>query len=192
MHAVADPTDTRHRLLEALLTVIAAKGYAATTIADLAAEARVSKRSFYEQFDDKADALIALYEAATRQSLDVLRRAVDPGRDWHDQLEQVLATYFETLSRNPPLLRTLFVEIMALGPRGLAVRRRNTQALAAFIVEVTGPALPAPLALAIVGGIHEWVLQAVEADTVASLPTLVQPAAQLVRAVVDQAPVKAR
>lgn len=184
--AVAAP-DTRRRLLDALATVIAAKGYTATTIADLAAQARVSKRSFYEQFADKPDALIALYEAATRQSLDVLRRAIDPTHDWHGQLERALAAYFDTLACNPPLLRTLFVEIVALGPRGLAARRRSTDALADFIVQVAGPSLAKPLALAIVGGIHEWVLQAVEADEVATLPALVGPASQLVRAVVDAA-----
>jgi len=186
MDSATAVADTRRRLLDALVAVIATKGYASTTIADLAAGAHVSKRSFYEHFADKADALIALYEAATRQSFEVLRRAIDPARDWHGQLDQALAAYFATLACNPPLLRTLFVEIVALGPRGLAARRRSTEALAGLIVEVAGPALPKPLALAVVGGIHEWVLQAVENDAVATLPSLVGPASQLVRAVVDQ------
>lgn len=186
MNTLTDPTpDTRRRLLDALAAIIASKGYAATTIADLVAEARVSKRSFYEQFSDKAEALLALYESATRQSFAVLRAAIDPARDWHDQLDQALVAYFATLASNPPLLRTLFVEIMALGPRGLAVRRQSAEAFADFIVQVAGPSLPKPLALAIVGGIHEWVLQAVEADAVAGLPALTAPAARLVRAVVD-------
>ena len=181
------PKETRRRLLDALATIIATKGYAATTLADLAAEARVSKRSFYEQFSDKAEALLALYESATQQSFAVLRAAMDPARDWHGQLDQALRAYFETLASNPPLLRTLFVEIMALGPRGLAVRRQSAETFADFIVHVAGPSLPKPLALAIVGGIHEWVLQAVEADAVDGLPRLTAPAASLVRAVVDAA-----
>lgn len=186
MSTATETSDPRRRLLDALATVIAAKGYAATTIADLAAEAHVSKRSFYEHFDDKAQALIALYDAATHQSYEVLRRAIDPARDWHDQLDQALAAYFDCLARRPQLLRTLFVEIMALGPPGLAARRRHSSAFADFIVSVAGPSLPRPLALAIVGGIHEWVLQAVEQDAVATLPALVAPASQLVRAVVDR------
>jgi AcrR family transcriptional regulator len=184
-------SDTARRVLDALAVVIADKGYGATTIADLAAAARVSKRSFYEHFDDKADALIALYESATRQSFAVLQGAIDPARDWHVQLDAALAAYLGTLAANPPLLRTLFIEIMALGPRGLAARRRATEAFADFIVQVVGPALPRPLAVAIVGGIHEWVLQAVEADAVATLPALCGPASQLVLAVVDAVPAKA-
>ena len=57
---------------------VSAKGYAATTIADIAAEAGVSKRTFYEHFDSKAECLIALYEAASRQALQVLKGAIDP------------------------------------------------------------------------------------------------------------------
>ncbi|NRF68253.1 TetR/AcrR family transcriptional regulator [Aquincola sp. S2] len=178
-------TDHRRRLLDAMAHAVAGKGYAAVTIADLAAEARVSKRSFYEHFADKAECLIALYEAASRQSLEVLRTAIDPHRDWHQQVEHSLKAYFETLACNPPLLRTLFIDIIALGPDGLAARRRTTQHIAELIVEVTGGSLPRAMAVAIVGAIHEWVLEAVEQDRVARLPELVGPAARLVRAVVD-------
>ena len=62
------PTDSRndhrHRLLDAMADAVAHKGYADTTIADLAAGARVSRRTFYEHFSSKEECLIALYEAA--------------------------------------------------------------------------------------------------------------------------------
>ena len=181
----APAPDHRRRLLDAMAQAVAGKGYAAVTIADLAAQARVSKRSFYEHFADKAECLIALYEAASHQSFEVLRQAIDPARDWHEQVEQALQAYFETLACNPPLLRTLFIEIVALGPQGLAARRRTTRQFADFIVGITRSSLPLAQATAIVGGIHEWVLEAVEQDRVAQLPALVKPAARLVRAVVD-------
>lgn len=179
------PTDHRRRLLDAMAQAVATKGYGAVTIADLAAEARVSKRSFYEHFADKSDCLVALYDAASRQSLGVLRQAIDPRHDWHAQLEQAMTAYFGTLACNPPLLRTLFIEIFAIGPAGLAARRRSTQSFADFILSVVGPGLAPELAVAIVGGIHEWVLQAVEQDRVAELPQAVAPAAKLIRAVID-------
>ncbi len=184
----ADTADHRRRLLDAMARAAAGKGYPAVTIADLAAEARVSKRSFYEHFSDKADCLIALYEAASQQSLAVLRQAIDPTRDWHAQVEQAMGGYFALLTGNPALLRTLFIDIMALGPAGLAARRRANQRFARFIVEVVGPGLPMAQAVAIVGGIHEWVLEAVEQDRITQLPALAGPAARLVRAVVDHPP----
>jgi len=184
----ADPADHRHRLLDAMAQAVAAKGYAAVTIADLAAEARVSKRSFYEHFSDKADCLAALYDAASRQAFKVLREAIDPRRDWHAQVEQALAAYLGALAANPALLSTLFIDILALGAPGLAARRRNTDLLADFIVQVAGPGLQRHQAVAIVGGIHEWVLQAVEAGQAAALADLAGPAARLVRAVIDARP----
>ena len=56
--------DHPSRLLQGLAQSVAAKGYADTTIADIVREAGVSRRTFYEHFDGKPAALIALYESA--------------------------------------------------------------------------------------------------------------------------------
>lgn len=184
--------DHRRRLLDALAAVVARKGYAEATIADVAAEARVSKRTFYEHFEDKAAALLALYEAASTQSMTALTGALDPGQDWHGQAERAIQAYLSTLACNPPLLRTLFIEILHLGPRGLAVRRRVNEQIAGFIVQVVGgradrpssPLLPT-MAMAIVGGINELILQAIEQETVDRLAELAPAASVLVRSVID-------
>jgi len=189
-----DTADHRRRLLDAMSHTVATKGYADTTIADLAAEARVSRRTFYEHFNDKAQCLIALYEAASAQALHVLRGAIDPQRDWHDQVEAALAAYLDTLAGNPKLLRTLFIEILGLGAAGLAARRRANRQIAQFIVDVVdGPGAKPPraqplgeqLALGIVGAINELILQAIEEDRVERLAELTQTAARIARSVID-------
>jgi AcrR family transcriptional regulator len=196
--AVVSPSsaDHRRRLLDAMSHAVARKGYAETTIADLAAEARVSRRTFYEHFESKAECLIALYEVASNQALNVLKGAIDPEHDWHTQVEQALGAYFSTLACNPVLLRTLFIAILGLGPVGLAARRRANQRLADFILDVVnGPSarpprarpLQASFAMGIVGAINELVLQAIEQDRVERLPELTDTAAQLARAVIDGA-----
>lgn len=192
VNAAADTpyADHRRRLLDAMSHAVARKGYADTTIADLAAEARVSRRTFYEHFETKAECLIALYEAASEQALQVLRAAIDPQRDWHTQVEQAMGAYLSTLACNPVLLRTLFIAILGLGPEGLAARRRVNRQLADFIVEVVNcspRAEPLPLAFAmgIVGAINELILEAIEQDRVADLPQLTHTAARLARAVID-------
>ena len=188
---VAALNDHRRRLLDAMSHVVARKGYGDATIADLAAEARVSRRTFYEHFDTKAECLIALYEVASEQALGVLRAAIDPSRDWHTQVEQAMGAYFATLACNPVLLRTLFIAILGLGAEGLAARRRANQRLADFILEVVnGPSskpLPAAYAMGIVGAINELVLQAIEQDRVRDLAELTETASQLARAVIDGA-----
>lgn len=190
---VANATEHRARLLEGMARAVAAKGYADTTIADIVREASVSRRTFYENFSDKSGCLIALYEAASGNALAVLRRAIDPASDWKTQVEQALSAYLGVLARNPVLLRTLFVEILGLGAPGLAARRHATRALADLMVDVvntrTGERprqtpLDPTIAVAVVGGINEMVLDAIEQGRAADLQALVRPAAALLQAVV--------
>jgi AcrR family transcriptional regulator len=182
-------TSHRRRLLEGMAHAVAAKGYAETTIADIVREAAVSRRTFYEHFTTKAECLIALYEAASHNALNVLRAALDPERDWQDQVEQAMTAYLGGLSVNPVLVRTLFIEILGLGPDGLAARRRANDEITDFMLQVinsnrgTRRPLSREMAMAIVGGVNELVLHAIETGRVEQLPQLAPPAIQLIRAV---------
>ena len=187
-----DANGHRRRLLEGMGRAVAEKGYGDVTIADIVAAAGVSRRTFYEHFKTKAQCLIALYSAASTNALDVLRNAIDPSHEWETQVERAISAYFDCLAQNPVLLRTLFIEILGLGVEGLAARRRVNQALADFMLHVINvpararrnkPPLQADMAMAVVGGINELVLEAIERNRTDRLQELVSPALQLVRAV---------
>ena len=189
-----DAVGHRARLLDGMARCVADKGYAETTIADIVRQASVSPRTFYEHFGDKAECLMALYLAATDEATAALRAAINPNSDWEAQVEQAMAAYLAALARNPVLLRTLFIEILGLGASGLAVRSRVHQQLAALLLEVVNQRpgarlrkspLQPTMALAVVGGIHELVLQAIEQERVHELHTLVAPASALLRAVIS-------
>lgn len=184
----ADPAVHQHRsrLLEGMARVVADKGYADATIADIVRAASVSRRTFYEHFATKADCLIALYEAASRNALKVLRQAIDPGHDWEQQVERAIAAYLGCMAANPVLMRTLFIEILHLGPEGLAARRAVNREIAEYMRGVVH-GVPAELAMAVVGGIHELVLQAIEDGRVAELPAITRTAVALVKAVAHRA-----
>ncbi|MBW8718202.1 MAG: TetR/AcrR family transcriptional regulator [Variovorax paradoxus] len=174
-------------MLEGMARAVAAKGYADTTIADIVREAAVSRRTFYEHFTTKSECLIALYEAASKLALRAVSEAFDPAQPWHAQVERAITAYFDYLAQDPALLRTLFVEILGLGMPGLAARRRVNGEIAGFIQAAinSGPAahLTSEMAMTVVGGINELVLQAIEQDRVGELGQLVPPATRLVRAV---------
>jgi AcrR family transcriptional regulator len=180
----------RSRVLEGMAQAVSRKGFADTTIGDIVAEASVSRRTFYEHFDSKAECLIALYEAASHNALKVLRGAIDPAHGWQTQVDSALRAYLGCLASNPALVRTLFVEILHLGAQGLAARRRVNREIADFIVEKVnrggGPAVTPKLAMAIVGGINELVLEYIEQDKVSKLEELVEPSSKLVHAVTGQ------
>lgn len=182
--------EPRSRLLEGMAHAVARKGYGETIIADIVGQAGVSRRTFYEHFNSKAECLIALYEAASHNALRVLREAIDPSHEWQTQIDDALTGYLGCMAANPVLLRTLFIEILHLGPEGMAARRRVNQEIANFIQGVVNtsvpagapPALTPTMAMALVGGINELVLEYIEQDKVAKLEQLVAPASQLVRA----------
>lgn len=187
MHDWALSTATREhrsRLLQGMAEAVAVKGYGETTIADVVREAGVSRRTFYEHFSGKAECLVALYEAASRNALRVLREAIDPAHGWEEQVERAIAAYLQCMAGNPVLMRTLFVEILALGPEGLEARRGVNREIADYMVAVVdAPHVTPQLAMAVVGGIHELVLQAIEDGKVDELPELTATAAALVKAV---------
>ena len=183
----------RHRLLEGMAHAVAAKGYGDTTIADIVREASVSRRTFYEHFSTKAECLIALYEASSHNALKVLRDSIDPAHEWQAQVEHALTAYLGCMAQNPVLMRTLFIEILGLGAEGLEARRRVNREIAELVLAVVngegsrqeGVPLTADMAMAIVGGINELILQYIEQDRVAQLVELVDPGSRLVRAVTE-------
>lgn len=190
--AEGPPNEHYARLLQGMAQAVAAKGYADTTIADIVREAAVSRRTFYEHFSTKTECLIALYETASHLALQAVSEAFDPAQPWHAQVEQAMTAYFDYLAQDPVLLRTLFVEILGLGMPGLMARRRVNDEIANFIqVAINssgaeeGPAahLTSEMAMTVVGGINELVLQAIEQDRAGDLRELVAPATRLVRAV---------
>ncbi|MEJ8838910.1 TetR/AcrR family transcriptional regulator [Ramlibacter sp. AN1133] len=187
--ALSTSQEHRGRLLRGMAAAVAVKGYADTTIADIVREASVSRRTFYEHFHDKAECLIALYEAASRNALRVLREAIDPAHGWEEQVERAIRAYLECLASNPLLLRTLFVEMLGLGSEGLEVRRKMQREMADFLLQLVNAgtsreaAMAPEIAMAVIGGMHELVLQAIEDGRLEELPALTATATRLLNAV---------
>ena len=91
------------------------------------------------------------------------------------------------VAADPALLRMLFVEILGLGLTGLAVRRETNLRIASFIQAAAmsdeTPLMSERLAMTVVGGINELILQAVEQGLPQDLRELVAPSTQLIFAV---------
>ncbi|MGI5237354.1 TetR/AcrR family transcriptional regulator [Dactylosporangium sp. CA-139066] len=167
--------ELRQDLTGGLAEAIAGKGYAATTIADIVMHARVSKRTFYEHFADKEACLMALYEQGCEQLLAVVRTAAGAGgqtgegrEGWKELINGGVTAYLTALESMPAVTRTLLVEIQAAGPKAFRLRQQMQRRFADALVEVVeearaaDPAIPALsplLAIALVGGVHEMMLQ---------------------------------
>jgi len=183
----------RQKLVGGLTEAIADKGYAAVTIADVVRHARVSKRTFYEHFADKEECFLAAYRAASDDILAAI--AAEAARvelPWSERVHAAASAYFAALESQPALTRTFLLEIHAAGPRALAVRREIHQRFADLLRRLVSAArkddarigpLSAAMATAIVGGINELVLVALEKGATRKLHELAGTAEELVRAV---------
>jgi AcrR family transcriptional regulator len=105
----------RGRLICAVADAVAAKGYGATTVADITDLAGVSRKTFYEHFDDKQACFLASYDAGAAAILDAMTEAIDPADDWEQILDAVLSTWLEFLQSDLAFTRAYLIEFWAAG-----------------------------------------------------------------------------
>jgi AcrR family transcriptional regulator len=113
----------RARLLGAMATVVAGKGYAATTVADVVRTAGVSRSTFYELFASKEACFLDAYNQGVEDLLGAVREAVHeaPG-DWRAQLRAGIRAYLAQLARMDHVARMYIDELHAGGAAALAAR----------------------------------------------------------------------
>ena len=66
----------RGRLLAAMAEVVAPKGYGAVAVRDVIARAGVSRKTFYEHFDNKEECFLAAYDAGVASMLAAIGDAI--------------------------------------------------------------------------------------------------------------------
>ena len=186
----------RVRLMIGMAEAVAEKGYAATTIADVVRHASVSRRTFYEHFEDKEACFLAAYEGAAALILDIVARAAGREGPWEERLMGGLSAYLDAMVEEPALTRVFLVEILGAGPRALERRREVHERFASLqraMVEALRADHPElaqlspPMSIALVAAINELVLLAVEeAPDAERIDALRETAAELLRAVIGR------
>jgi AcrR family transcriptional regulator len=158
---IFDPRSQRERLLDAMARTVSRNGYAVTSVADVLDAARISRRTFYEQFADKEDCFLAAYDAIAGVCTKRVAAAYRAGTSWEDALARALEALLETLAAEPDFARLAVVEALAAGPRAFARRDETLRRFGALIDDVgmrAGARAPAGLvAQAIAGGMAELV-----------------------------------
>ena len=123
MSAVDIASDQRARLLAAMANVVAAKGYAATTVADVVRDAGVSRSTFYELFASKEACFLTAYNEGVDDLLQAVREAVHEAQDdWRAQLRAGIRAYLARLARPDHFARVYIDEIHAAGAAALEAR----------------------------------------------------------------------
>jgi AcrR family transcriptional regulator len=135
-------TAQRERLLAATTELLAARGYRGLTPGEIASRAGVSLAAFYENFQNKDEAVFAGYQ----RFIDVLLRRVTDvdtaGKDRPQLVREILAAYLDTLQDDLVVARAYQVEIDALGTVARHHRRDSLRLFATYIRELVAQRSP--------------------------------------------------
>jgi len=169
--ALFDEDVNRDRLLRAMGDSLMEKGFAGTVVADIVKRARVSRRTFYEEFVDRGDCFIALCDRTTDVAREVIAVAADPELSWEEQSTRAVDGYFAFMTIEPLLTRAMLFEVYALGERGLASHRETHHKFTEQLLELANRAretddsireISYASAAAVVGAIYQLIQMATE------------------------------
>src|ERR1022692_2371058 len=123
----------RARLLAGAVRAVDRFGYTRTTVSEITAHAHVSRRTFYELFDNSEDCLAAMLDDAVERVRVLLAKSVDDGAGWRERVREGLGAILGFLDREPVLARVCIVESARGGQRILEAREQILTELAGAI-----------------------------------------------------------
>jgi AcrR family transcriptional regulator len=177
----------RRRALAAMAEAVGEQGYPETTVRDVLQRARMSRRTFYELFDNREQCFLAAYDQAREEALARLDGAERPESGCR-HLTTVLKELFEYLAARPHFARLLVVEPVAAGAPGLERHERTMRELADRLARSrprTSDGLGSDELLlrceASVGAVHRVVAARIVQGRAGDLPSLAMELGGLVR-----------
>jgi AcrR family transcriptional regulator len=173
-------SERREAMLAAGLELFGTKGYAATTVEEVCRLAYVSSRSYYEEFDNRLDLLVAVGEqiiagaffAWTDMELPADLVVQPETGVSSDRLHAGVSALVHALVDDPRVARIAFIETVGIDPAHEALRRRLLGVFPAWLQAYLSAHFEArgisssrqrSLTMGVFGAVHElltdWVLQ---------------------------------
>ena len=152
----------RQRILGAIAQVAAERGAANVTVAHIVARAGISRRTFYELFEDREACLLAALDEAVEMATAVVVPAYEAQTRWRERIRAGLAALLVFLEEEPGLGRLCVVEALGAGDRALERRARCMALLIEAVdsarAEMSGGKQPPPMtAEGVVGAVFSIV-----------------------------------
>lgn len=167
----------RERLLSASAKVCAERGYDATTVATILAEAGVGRETFYELFEDRRDCVLAAHQVLLDDLIERVRIAYAGPGEWVERCRATIHTLLDWFAADPLAGRFLLVELPAVGPEFHERFEAGFDRFVEVIDAGLDPDLPAsdplPATSLAVGAAISRVYGEVAAGRTAELPALV-------------------
>lgn len=106
----------RRRIVDAMIASCAEKSYAATTISDIVARARISRTTFYKRFADKRECFDAAVQMSVRELADAVAAAPSPSDPPAETIRKGTSALLGELARKPELGQLLTADAIAVEP----------------------------------------------------------------------------
>jgi AcrR family transcriptional regulator len=171
----------RSRMLTAMVQEISERGAANVSVAHVVGRSGVSRRTFYEIFDDREDCFLAAFDDALEHVVANVIPAYEQSGSWRVKMRAALTALLECVDYDPATGRLLIVESLAAGPQALERRQSVLAQIIPAIEEGQGESktaadLPPLTAEGVAGGVLS-VLHArlTEKNVEGSLLDLVNP-----------------
>jgi AcrR family transcriptional regulator len=145
-------------MITAMIEVVAQRGRPDATVAHVVERSGVSRRTFYEIFDDFEDCFLAALDQSLARAGERVLGAHPPSQKWRARTRSALVALLEFIEDQPAMARLCIVETLGAGP---LVHKRRTRTLAAMIAAVdegrteskSAATLPPMTSEGVVGGV---------------------------------------
>ncbi|HEY8304673.1 MAG TPA: hypothetical protein VIG42_08825 [Solirubrobacteraceae bacterium] len=147
----------RARMVAAMIDVVSERTRANATVAHVVARSGVSRRTFYEVFDDFEDCFLAALDQSSARAAEYMLGDYDPAARWRVRIRVALVGLLEFFDDEPAMGRLCVVETLGAGRRVHERRMRIVDAITAVVDEGRAEAkasnsLPPLTAEGVVGG----------------------------------------
>ncbi len=123
-------------MLTAAAQVVAEEGYAGMSVARVAARAGVSRRTFYDLFEDRQDCFLAVFDDGVARAGEMAGAAYGGAQaSWRERVRAGLGALLGFFDDEPVLGSLLVVDALGAGPRVLARRAQVMETLAWIVDE---------------------------------------------------------
>jgi AcrR family transcriptional regulator/DNA-binding MarR family transcriptional regulator len=121
--------------LSSVVAVVSEEGYARMTVARVTGRARLSRRTFYDLFDDREDCFLATFDEAVAKLASEVVPAYGGGGRWRERVRAGLGAFLEALDANPGLASLVVVDALGVGVRVMERRAGVLSVLQAVVDE---------------------------------------------------------
>ncbi len=167
----------RERMLVAIVSAVSEKGYQAATVEDVVRGSGVSRKTFYEQFNNKEDCFLAAYDELVGRLVATVGEAYRAQNSWEARVVAAIGALLEFFASEPEAAQIGMIEVMAAGPVALERYRLAQRGFTVFLQETaerssyTGD-LSARAGMAAIGGTAAVIAEMVREGKTRQLPAI--------------------